>query len=225
MDVVIEKAASPSGIVIDNARYEFTASGPCVTMEKSSKHSFSTERGFSLVELIVVVAMVLTLSAIAVPSVMQSIGIYRLNVAATSLQNLVEVTRFSAIRRNTQISFRQTTLNGQNLFYVDLNGTGIYANTDPSYLLPLDMQIAPAGAPAASATNLANTQGLGSSGCIGFDSRGVVNYSTCGSGTPVVWFMSIGLSSSTTGYRAVTVSPMGQAKSWTASSNSIWNTM
>jgi prepilin-type N-terminal cleavage/methylation domain-containing protein len=194
-------------------------------MKKNSKHYFSTERGFSLVELVVVVAMMLTLSAIAVPSVMQSIGVYRLNVAATSLQNIAEVTRFSAIRRNTQINLRQTTLNGQKLFYVDLNGTGSYTNTDPSYLLPLDMQIAPPGAPAASATQLANTQALSSSGCIGFDSRGIVNYSTCGSGTPVVWFVSIGLSSSNTGYRAVTVSPMGQAKSWTAPSGGIWSTM
>jgi prepilin-type N-terminal cleavage/methylation domain-containing protein len=225
MDVVVEKAASPSGIVIDNACPEFMTCGVCATMKRNSKHCFSTERGFSLVELVVVLGMMLTLSAIAVPSVMQSIGIYRLNVAATSLQNMVEVTRFSAIRRNTQISLRQTTLNGQNLFYVDLNGTGIYANTDPSYLLPLDMQIAPAGAPVASTTNLANTQALSSSGCIGFDSRGIVNYSTCGSGAPVVWFVSIGLSSSTTGYRAVTVSPMGQAKSWTAQSGGIWNTM
>jgi type IV fimbrial biogenesis protein FimU len=194
-------------------------------MKRNTKHCFSPERGFSLVELLVVVAVMMALSAIAVPSFMQSIRIYRLNFAATSLQNMVEVTRFSAIRRNTQISLRQTTSNGRTLFYVDLNGTGAYTNTDPTYILPADMQLAPTGAPAASTTNLANAQALSSSGCIGFDSSGVVNYATCGSGTPVVWFVSIGLTSSSTSYRAITVSPMGQAKSWIAPSGGPWNAM
>jgi len=192
-----------------------------MTLEKNVR----TQRGFSVVELSIAVAIMLVLLAMAVPSVLQSIHIFRLNSAATSLQNIMEITRFSAVRKNTEIALRQTTLNGQQLFYVDLNGTGAYANTDPSYLLPLDIEWNPAGAPAASTTNLASTQALASGDCIAFDARGVVSYATCGAGTQVVWFMSVGLLNNNDGYRAVTVTPMGQAKAWTASSAGSWGTM
>jgi hypothetical protein len=110
---------------------------------------------------------------------------------------------------------------GQNLFYVDLLGTGNYVNTDPTYFLPSDMQLAPA----ASTTQLANIQALGVNGCVGFDSRGTVTYATCGAGAPVVWFISIGITGANSGYRAITITPMGQAKAWTASPGGIWNTM
>jgi prepilin-type N-terminal cleavage/methylation domain-containing protein len=194
-------------------------------MKRMPKTRIQTQRGFSLLEILVVVSIMLLMSAIAVPKVMQSIQAYRLNVAATSLQNIIEVTRFNAVRRNTQIMLRQTTLSGRTMFYVDLAGTGNYVNTDPGYLLPEDMQLAPAAAPAASTTGLTSTSALGTTGCIGFDHRGIVNYATCGAGTPVVWFISVGQSNPSSGFRAVTVTTMGQAKAWTAASGGSWNTM
>jgi prepilin-type N-terminal cleavage/methylation domain-containing protein len=196
-----------------------------VAMRKALNNRVRGERGFSMVELLMTVAVMLVLTAFVVPNIIQITQIYRLNGATTSLQNIFEVARLSAIRRNTQINLRQTTLGGQWLFYVDLNGTGNYATTDSSYLLPLDMQIAPTEAPAASTTLLSNLQALDSNGCIGFDSRGTVNYAICGAGTPVVCFISIGMGSSNSGFRAVTVTTMGQAKAWTALANGVWNTM
>jgi prepilin-type N-terminal cleavage/methylation domain-containing protein len=184
-----------------------------------------TEHGFSMVELVIALAIMLLLSAIAVPSIVRSIAIYRLNVAATSLQNIVEVARFNAIRRNTQVNLRRTTQAGLELFYVDLQGTSNYVVSDPSYILPADMQVAPAGAPASASTLLPNTQALGANGCIGFDSRGTINYATCGAGAPVVWFISISLTVPNSSFRAVTVTPMGQAKAWTASGGQTWDTM
>jgi prepilin-type N-terminal cleavage/methylation domain-containing protein len=194
-------------------------------MKRTQTGRLRTSHGFSIVELATVVAIMLLLSAIALPSVIQSARTYRLNAAATNLQNIIEVARFSAIHKNTQINLRRTTLGGQQLLYVDLAGNSTYTATDPGFLLPADMEFGPAGAPAASTTLLANTQALGANGCIGFDSRGTVTYSTCGAGVPVVWFISIGLTGFNSSYRAVTVTPMAQAKAWTAPSGGNWNTM
>jgi len=176
-----------------------------------------------MVELVVVLGLILVLSAIGLPSLVNSMSVYKLNTASTSIQNLIEVARFNAVRRNSTISLRQTAINGQAAFYVDLAG-GAYVNTDPVYFVPTTVQVTPAGAPAAATTGLANTAALGG-GCISFNSRGVVDYGTCGGGVPSVWFISLGLTNGTGGFRAITLTPMGQAKSWTAPAGSNWGTM
>ncbi|HTB92141.1 MAG TPA: prepilin-type N-terminal cleavage/methylation domain-containing protein [Candidatus Sulfotelmatobacter sp.] len=188
-----------------------------------TKNRLSTQRGFSMLELVIVLAVMLVLSAITLPSVVRSMSIYRLSVATTSLQNIIETARFNAVRLNTKVSLRQINLGGQTAFYVDLTGTG-YVGTDPVFLVPNYVQISPAGAPAASTTGLANTAALGA-GCITFTSRGVVDYSTCGGGVQSVWFISLGSVSANTGYRAITVTPMGQAKTWSGSTGGNWGLM
>ncbi|HEV2103112.1 MAG TPA: hypothetical protein VGR58_10075 [Candidatus Acidoferrum sp.] len=185
----------------------------------------SAQRGFSMIELVVVVGMIMVLSAISVPKIVNSMSVYKLNVASTSIQNLIEVARFNAVRRNTTLSLRQTVINGQAAFYVDIPNTAVYVNTDPTYIVPTTVQIAPAGAPAAATTGLANTAALGG-GCISFNSRGVVDYTNCGGGVQSVWFISLGLTNGNGGFRAVTLTPMGQAKSWTASpAGNTWGLM
>jgi len=175
-----------------------------------------------MLELVIAVSVMLVLSAITLPSAVQSLSNYRLNAATTSLQNIIETARFNAVRLNTKISLRQTVLSGQTAFYVDLTGGG-YVNTDPIYLLPKNVQVAPAGAPAASTTGLANTAALGA-GCITFTSRGVVDYTTCGGGVQSVWFISLGSVGTNASYRAITVTPMGQAKTW-GGTGAAWGSM
>ena len=193
-------------------------------MKKMRQNRLSIQRGFSVVELVVVLGLMLVLSAIGVPRLVTSMSVYKVNVATTSLQNLIEQARFNAVRRNTKVSLRQGVINGQAAFYVDIANSGAYVNTDPVYVVPTTVQIAPAGAPAATTTGLANTAALGA-GCITFNSRGVVDYTTCGAGVQSVWFISLGLTNNSGGYRAITVTPMGQAKSWTAPTGGTWSTM
>lgn len=196
-----------------------------MNMKKMPTNRLSAQRGFSMIELVVVVGMIMVLSAISVPKIVNSMSVYKLNVASTSIQNLIEVARFNAVRRNTTLSLRQTVINGQAAFYVDIPNTAVYVNTDPTYIVPTTVQIAPAGAPAAATTGLANTAALGG-GCISFNSRGVVDYTNCGGGVQSVWFISLGLRNGNGGFRAVTLTPMGQAKSWTASpAGNTWGLM
>jgi prepilin-type N-terminal cleavage/methylation domain-containing protein len=193
-------------------------------MKNMPKDRLSVQSGFSMVELVVVLGLMLVLSAIGLPRLVTSMSVYKVNVAASCLQNLIEVARFNAVRRNSTISLRQTVINGQAAFYVDIPNSGAYVNTDPVYVVPTTVQLAPAGAPAAGTTGLANTAALGA-GCISFNSRGVVDYTTCGGGVQSVWFISLGLTNNNGGFRAITVTPMGQAKSWTAPTGSTWSTM
>jgi len=193
-------------------------------MKNMPKNRLSTQRGFSMVELSLVLGIMLVLSAIGLPKLVTSMSVYKLNTASTSLQNLIEVARFNAVRRNSTISLRQGLVNGQAAFYVDVPNSGAYVNTDPVYVVPTIVQIAPAAAPAAATTGLANTRALGA-GCISFNSRGVADYTTCGGGVPAVWFISLGLTNGNGGYRAITLTPMGQAKSWTAPAGGTWGVM
>jgi type II secretory pathway pseudopilin PulG len=193
-------------------------------MKKMQANRHSTQRGFSMLELVVVLGMIMVLSAIGLPSIVNSLSVYKLNAACTSLQNMIEQARFNAVRRNATVSLRPTVINGQAAFYVDILNNSVYLNTDPTYVVPTTVQIAPAGAPAAATTGLANTAALGG-GCISFNSRGVVDYTTCGAGVQSVWFISLGMTNNNGGYRAITLTPMGQAKSWTAPTGGNWGTM
>jgi len=177
-----------------------------------------------MVELVVVMGIMMVLAAIALPSFSQSMAAYRLNSATTGLQNIIETARFNAVRRNTEIDLRQTVVNGRTYFYVDLAKNATYVNTDPTYAVPTYVQLAPAGAPAASTTGLPNTKALGN-GCIGFNAQGVAVYTTCGGGVQSVWFLSLGVANGAGGYRAITVTTMGQAKSWGGSASGSWKAM
>src|SRR5689334_11216464 len=91
-----------------------------MNMENMPTNRLPKQRGFSMLELVVVVAMIMVLSAISVPKIVNQMSVYKLNVASTSLQNLIEVARFNAVRRNATVSLRPTVINGQAAFYVDI---------------------------------------------------------------------------------------------------------
>src|SRR5882762_4161664 len=86
----------------------------------------SRNRGFSMVELGVSMTVVLIMTAVAIPSLVRSIRTYQLNDTAGRLSDILKFTRFEAVRRNTQISFRfQLFAEGWNVWADSL------ANTQP----------------------------------------------------------------------------------------------
>ena len=70
-------------------------------------------RGFSLIEMVIALAMILILGAIFTPSVSNAISMIKLRYSANDLSGLIQKARIEAARRNTFYSIEQTTLSGE----------------------------------------------------------------------------------------------------------------
>jgi Tfp pilus assembly protein FimT len=169
-------------------------------------------------------AIGLILASVAMPMMIGAIQSYRLNSAAQQVANLVELTRYTAIRRNSLMSLKMTTKNGSTIFYIDLNGNGALDANEAMVFLPTDMQFANGQplTPAAASTGLTPTQDFTSQ--ITFDYRGTVNFS--GGGPTAAYFLALGyVSQAQYGCRAITITPMGQSKLWKAPASGNWTGM
>src|SRR5260370_9699775 len=80
--------------------------------------------GFSMVELAVSLAVVVVLTAIAIPSLMRSFRTYQLNDAAARLSDMLKFTRFEAVRKNKQVCFLMKQSAYTWTFGTDSTGTG-----------------------------------------------------------------------------------------------------
>ena len=192
--------------------------------------SLKSSRGFSLIELVVAMVVALILAAIAIPNIVATYSQYRLGVQATLIADQLDLLRMNAIRRNTTIVLNSTTAapcsTGANtVLYIDVNKDNACNAGDPRVMLPGDIQIAnaggatPAGMPGSTSmgTAYATTLPLPSAG-FSFTSNGTIT------GATGPYFIVIGYTNSTKyGYRAITVTPMGEIRVWTASSGGSWH--
>ena len=80
--------------------------------------------GFSLTELAVSVAVLMILTAIAIPSLMSSFRTYQLNDAAARLSDMLKFTRFEAVRRNKPACFLMKQSGSIWTYGTDSNCTG-----------------------------------------------------------------------------------------------------
>jgi prepilin-type N-terminal cleavage/methylation domain-containing protein len=192
---------------------------------KSLRHKCLTKStGYSLVEMMMTLAIGLILASIALPAVVNAIQSYRLNSVAQQVANLVELTRYTAIRRNSVMTLQMAPVKGNTVFFIDLNVNGQPDANEPMVVLPGDMQLANKQplTPNASSTGLATTQDFTTQ--LTFDYRGTVNYPV---GGPVAaYFLALGYTNQAQyGCRAITVTPMGQAKIWKAPASGTWSGM
>lgn len=169
-------------------------------------------------------AVGLILVSVALPVLVGAVQSYRLNSIVQQAANFVELTRYTAIRRNAVVSMRQTTQNGNTVFFIDLKGDGTLDAGDPMLMLPSDMQLANGQSltPDKSSIGMPGLQDF--AGTITFDYRGTVNYPSGGAIGP--YFLALGYTTQTQyGCRAVTVIPMGQTKLWKAPQSGPWTWM
>ena len=193
-------------------------------MKLSRRRCLSEAAGYSLVEMMMTLAIGLILVSVALPTMIGAIQAYRLNSISQQVASLVDLTRYTAIRRNSIVSLKQTVQNGNTVLFLDRDGDGKLGATEPLVMLPTDMQLANGQCPKpdSSIPGLASTQDF--AGQIAFDYRGTVNF--MGGGSTKTYFLALGYTKQAQyGCRAITVTPMGQTKLWKAPDGSAWTGM
>jgi prepilin-type N-terminal cleavage/methylation domain-containing protein len=88
-------------------------------------------RGFSLIELLVVVIIVMVVTALATPSLINTVATIRLRSAAGELSGVMQEARILAAKKNTVYDIKFTNIAGIQTAYVDSNLNGAYDAGEP----------------------------------------------------------------------------------------------
>jgi type II secretory pathway pseudopilin PulG len=194
--------------------------------------------GFSLLELIAVVGILMVVAALAIVNVQRAVRIVRLNGAETNYSNLLQNARMRAVKDDKYYTVLTDTVPNPPIAYVDLNGSGTYDVGEPMTVFLKDTTPAAFGA----GPGLANlkTQFLPPSpsgqaslaaggGPPTFGSRGLPCTPVAGAGgstcpyltppnfTPVAFVTFI--QGPNGGWAAVTVTPAGRIRQWAYGNN------
>lgn len=189
----------------------------------------NSERGFSLIEALVVLAVAFVMLAVAVPSFLQAYRSYQLDSAAAQVSGILKGTRSAAIRLNTAVNLDIQAAGGQTRLWADSNipvNDGIEQNSEKQILLSGNVNLVAAGV-------VPNTAGLAAA--IGvpvltatppvngvadtFDGRGAANPAA-----PGVFVLYVGNTAiPAVGYRAVVLMPSGSIQVWSTDSAGAWH--
>ncbi len=89
--------------------------------------------GFSLIEILIVLFVVMVVAAIAVPNVLLAVSNIRLRASAGDLAGLMQQARIMAAKNNPQTppvyAIRYAVLGGKQIAYIDLNGDGSWSSS------------------------------------------------------------------------------------------------
>ena len=199
---------------------------------KSATRSGTPRRataGFSMVELVMSICVMLILTALAIPSLMRSMRAYQLNNAAASVSDMLKFTRFEAVRRNKQINL-QFTQNGPTwIVWTDSFAVGNGGPVDPrdkqqlisgfATLLPSGSPVPPSNAITAAVGGALVTLS-GTNNSVTFDARGAIRGGINGPLSASIYVFYIGSSDgSNSGYRAVVLLPSGSTQIWTGTTS------
>jgi prepilin-type N-terminal cleavage/methylation domain-containing protein len=178
------------------------------------------ERGFSLFELMIVMLIIMIVSAVAVPTIMNTVADVRLRSSASTLQGQIQQLRMRAVRDNKPYRGKMTTQAGTVLMYLDIDGDGAYDTNEPTVGLARDVVVTSSGNPSMPTATL-NTSGWVSgtpSTDIWFNARGLpcdtsVN-AACNTNKGYIYYLSQQRSTSVTAWAAVSITPAGRIKTW-----------
>jgi len=200
-----------------------------------------TESGFSLLELVIVVAVAMIVMAVAVPLIGNATKQYRLTEAGTDYANLLQQARMRAIQDDKYYTVltAQDSTTGWYYAYIDLQGSGSYSSPDPMItfaqgvvpqtfssgpaLSNLESQFLPSGAYAqgtVATTATGPTFGPRGLPCVAQTSGG---YTTCTSLNSPTSFITFIQSDMTTIWEAITVTPASRIREWSCWDSTTWN--
>jgi prepilin-type N-terminal cleavage/methylation domain-containing protein len=191
------------------------------------------ESGFSIVELVIVVAIILIVAAMAAPAVNRVVDNYRLNASGHDVASLLQQARMAAVQSNQPYYVAFNVCGQPNIVcavpasrFVPLTNTFTVNPGDPTASTVGNVAYQAAG-PDATLNTFAFASGpppVG--GVIGFSARGLpcvapASAWVCQAAPGFAWYMR---SSSSGSWEAVTVTPAGRIRSWrmTSASSGMW---
>ena len=185
----------------------------------------SSKRGFSLIELMIVMSVAIIVTAMAVPVFRSAMTQYQLRTTTVEIATLLQRSRMQCIQTNRALPV--IAAGGSNRIFLDQDLSGTYndvaGNREPMVLLPNNtvfLNAAPTAIPQA-------TLGfVGQNFPAQFDNRGlpcIVNGGVCrnfvvggaNAGAPVGYLVYLRQTvGAAFNYAAVSVTPAGQVKTW-----------
>jgi len=200
--------------------------------------------GFSLIELLIVIAIIMVVAAMATPNVMNAINNIRLRGSAGDVAGLLQQCRQAALHDNRYYTVKPATVTGAQAAYVDLNYNNGFDNVaptpEPLIQFPQSVSVVSAGAP--NTANLINQccstfTPQAASILPSFNARGLPCVSPGGNPPPAnslcnisdaggktvgfVYYMNQTRPFGAVGWAAVSVTPAGRIRVWTYS-GSTW---
>jgi type II secretory pathway pseudopilin PulG len=198
--------------------------------------------GFSMLELLTVVGILMVVAAIAIVNVERAVRTVRLRGAGTDYSNLLQNARIRAVRDDKFYSVLTDTTANPPIAYVDINGSGTYDLEEP--MIPFRPNTTPAAfAAGPSVANLKaqflppTPSGQASVAAGGgpptFGARGQPCTPVAGAGgstcpyltppnfTPVSFITFI--QDTNGGWEAVTVTPAGRIRQWNYDGAGTWS--
>ena len=181
-------------------------------------------RGFSILELMVVVTVIMVVSAVALPSFIRAYRTYQLDSAASQVAGVLKYTRYEAIRLNVTAAAplaarTLVTVAGTNV-YTDINNSNTLQITEKQILFSREVNLVAAGTPpgglAAAVGVVALTNIPVTGGVIAFDQRGAI----VPAAVNVLYIGNTALPN--LGNRAVIVLPSGSIQTWSTDAAGNW---
>jgi prepilin-type N-terminal cleavage/methylation domain-containing protein len=177
-------------------------------------------RGFTMLELVVVVAVIMVVTAVSMPSFLRAVRIYRLNDAATQVAGVLKFTRYEAIRLNVPAvnpeRARTLVAAAGTYVYTDSNNSNSVQNTEKQVLFSGNVNLVAAGLPPGGLAAAVGVAGLTTvpvtGGLISFDHRGALTPAAVN----VLYIGNVAFPD--LGYRAVVLLPSGSVQVWTSAS-------
>jgi len=205
--------------------------GNCLQDCRMGSGETSHKRGFSLLELIIAVTIIMIMAAVTAPKMISMISDIKLRYSATDLAGLLQTCRMQAVRRNTFYGVQPTALpQGNTGYFVNLNGAA-YAAGDPLVVLGTATAISQ-GAGSGAPNEAAFLAGLGFVTVAGavvpsFNARGlpcVPFGNTCPQipGQGFVLFLQRTTAVGSARWAAVVVNASGRVQVWSCDTHGNW---
>jgi prepilin-type N-terminal cleavage/methylation domain-containing protein len=157
------------------------------SIESTARRSggvLSVAGGFSLLELMIVVAISMILAAIAIPMFLTASYNIRLKSAASDLSGFLQRARIQAARQNATYPIRYQNNAGAEEVWVDLNGNGVLDPLEP--VIAFSPSIKPAaGAPNGAGGTPTPYVLVGDTAGVTYDNATTLGYSS--RGLPCAW--------------------------------------